>query len=125
MDIPYSTLKYYAQKFSEEGCKSLERHLVRASHFHYRLLSKTVRTLAFKFAEKHGKDIRHWEETRTAGKDWLWVFLQHNPTLSLRSPEVTSIARATAFNRPVVNAFLTHTRNCCINIVLLLVMFGI
>ena len=134
MHIPRSTLKRYTQKFLTEGGtstndvsevplenfipryktrkiftaeeeKSLENYLIRASQLHHGLSTREVRKLAFDFAEKLGKDIHHWEEAKTAGKDWLWAFLHRNPTLSLRSPEATSIARATAFNRPVVNAF--------------------
>ncbi|KAK2724543.1 hypothetical protein QYM36_001145, partial [Artemia franciscana] len=134
MHIPRSTLKRYTQKFltevgtstndvsevplenfipryktrkifTAEEEKSLENYLIRASQLHHGLSTREVRKLAFDFAEKLGKDIHHWEEAKTAGKDWLWAFLRCNPTLSLQSPEATSIARATAFNRPVVNAF--------------------
>ena len=132
MHIPQSTLKRYTQKFSEEGRtnandvsevplekfipwyathqifmaeeeKRLENYLIRASQLHHGLLTMEVRILAFDFAKKLGKDFNDWEEA--AGKDWLLAFLCCNPTLSLQSPEATRIARATAFNRPVVNAF--------------------
>ncbi|KAK2717548.1 hypothetical protein QYM36_006361 [Artemia franciscana] len=103
MHIPKSTLKHYTQKFSEEGRtsandvsevplekfipqyamrkifmaekeKSLENYLIRASQLHYGLLTKEVRTLAFDFAKKLGKDINDWEEAKAAGKDWLLAF---------------------------------------------------
>ena len=85
--------------------KNLENYFIRAFQLHLVLLTKEVRTLAFDFTKKLGKDINDWEEEKAGGKNWLLAFLSCNPTLSLQSPEATIIARATAFNRPVVNAF--------------------
>jgi hypothetical protein len=40
-----------------------------------------------------------------AGKDFLLAFKKRNPNLALRTPEVTSLMRATGFNKPQVDRF--------------------
>jgi len=42
-----------------------------------------------------------------AGADWFAGFLKRNPKITVRSPESTSIARATSFNRHNVESFFT------------------
>ena len=40
-----------------------------------------------------------------AGKQWLRLFLKRQTSVSVRSSELTSYARATGFNRPAVSKF--------------------
>ena len=40
-----------------------------------------------------------------AGVDWLRGFRKRNPSISLRIPEATSAARASAFNKPQVQKY--------------------
>jgi hypothetical protein len=40
-----------------------------------------------------------------AGKDFILAFKKKNPDLALRTPEVTSLIRATGFNKPQVDRF--------------------
>jgi len=39
------------------------------------------------------------------GADWFAGFIKRNPNIAVRSPESTSIARATSFNRHNVESF--------------------
>lgn len=48
-----------------------------------------------------------WIRNKSAGNDWFTAFLKRNPNLALRSPEATSLSRATSFNRTNVEQFFT------------------
>ena len=66
-----------------------------------------ARQVAYEMAELNQFSmLPTWEEKKLAGTDWLNGFLKRNPTLSLRTPEATSFARATAFNKHLVNKLL-------------------
>ena len=72
----------------------------------YGLTPKVVRRLVYAMAKANNMRIpEKWECTKQAGKDWLNSFLKRNPTCAIRTPEATSIARATTFNRYNVGAF--------------------
>lgn len=64
-----------------------------------------LKYLAFQFAE-HNKIVNNFNKRdKKAGKDWVKGFLRRHPELSLRLPEKTSAARASAFNKVNVNKF--------------------
>ncbi|CAI9732662.1 Hypothetical predicted protein [Octopus vulgaris] len=46
-----------------------------------------------------------WHETEMAGEDWFSGYLQRHKNLSTRSPQATSLARATSFNKTNVAMF--------------------
>ncbi|XP_067940485.1 uncharacterized protein [Watersipora subatra] len=46
-----------------------------------------------------------WVTLESASKSWLQSFMKRNSQISIRIPEATSIARATAFNRPNIAHF--------------------
>ncbi|KAK3744950.1 hypothetical protein RRG08_048346 [Elysia crispata] len=50
---------------------------------------------------------RSWSEHGLAGQDW-WLKFAERHQLTLRAPESTSLARASAFNKPVVNKFFSN-----------------
>lgn len=46
-----------------------------------------------------------WDESSKAEVDRFSAYMKRNPTLSIRSPEATSLARATSFNKHSVAMF--------------------
>jgi len=70
------------------------------------MTSKDVRYLAYECAKKFNKNFpKEWSEPKSAGVDWLYGFLKRHPSLSIRTPEATSLARATSFNKVNVKEF--------------------
>ncbi|XP_055526485.1 uncharacterized protein LOC129719107 [Wyeomyia smithii] len=67
--------------------------------------------MAFDLAEKNKLNHPFNREARLAGCDWFYGFLKRNPTVSMRSPEGTSAARARAFNKPSVDQFFNVLEN--------------
>ena len=64
-----------------------------------------LRCLAYEYAKANLKTVpKSWEHNKMAGKDWAISFRERQG-ISIRLPENTSIARATAFNRTNVNLF--------------------
>ena len=102
--INLMTLKRYVRKCQlNEEETSLSDHLLRASKLHNGLSTKTTRKLAYEFAMTLSKRIpKSWKSLQIAGKQWLRGFMLRRNDLSLRNPEATSMARATAFNRYTV-----------------------
>ena len=83
----------------------LEEYLLKASALYYGLSTNEVKSLAFEYAAKLGLKIPNlWVATQKAGSDWLSGFIKRHPSLTLRTPESTSLSRATSFNRHNVNA---------------------
>lgn len=91
--------------FSKDQENELVSHIL---HMERRLFGFTVsdlRGLAFELAEQNRLTHNFNRETRKAGKCWYYSFLKRNTEISLRTPEATSLARATGFNRVSVAAF--------------------
>ncbi|XP_065642579.1 uncharacterized protein LOC136074203 [Hydra vulgaris] len=51
-----------------------------------------------------------WIKNKIAGIDWLQGFMKRQPELSLRTPEATSFARSTAFNKHTVREFFQNLK---------------
>lgn len=90
--------------FSDAEEILLVDYLTQAANMHYGLTKKQVMTLAYGFAKANNKKIDpSWEANKCAGKQWLRDFRKKfYDKLSLRKPEATSLARATAFNKETV-----------------------
>ena len=67
-----------------------------------------VRSLAWEYGSKNNiKKPQNWVTEKIAGEKWLNDFM-HRYKLSLRVPEATSAARATAFNMHNVSIFFDN-----------------
>ena len=72
------------------------------------LTPKNVRRLAYEYEMADKNELQmpeKWNETQHAGEDWLNGYLKRHPNLSIRSPEATSLARASAFNVYNISAY--------------------
>ena len=91
--------------FSTKMEENLANHIKSLSNMFYGFSTNKCRQLAFKFAMQNNITIPdNWEKKRIAGIDWL-LSLKFKYGLSVRRPEATSLARATAFNRHTVGKF--------------------
>lgn len=91
--------------FSEREESELSKYLT-ISQSHHGIPPNAVKKLAYDLAVANNKAIpESWRINQSAGKTWFTSFLKQNPTISLRTPESTSIARCMAFNKPVVYKF--------------------
>lgn len=94
------------QVFSNDMEKTLEKYLVTCSNMYYGLTPKTTRQLAYQYAEKNNLPYpQTWKENKMAGRDWYAGFMERHSRLSLRTPEATSLARISSFNKTTVNDF--------------------
>lgn len=125
--IPYSTLKkrYKLAKdnidcyncrpklgrhpiFNDEQEKMLADHLCKMSNKFYGLTREQFRQTCYVIAERFGIAERFNKANKTAGKDWLYGFLQRHPELSIRKPEATSINRILGFNKVEITCFFEN-----------------
>lgn len=90
----------------------LAAYLIEQSKLYFGLSTKEVRRLAYEFSVKNNIEVReNWIKNQMASSDWLTGFLKCHTNLSLRTPEATSLNRATSFNRNNVNAFFAAGRS--------------
>uniref|UniRef100_A0A2A4IUA5 Zinc finger PHD-type domain-containing protein n=1 Tax=Heliothis virescens TaxID=7102 RepID=A0A2A4IUA5_HELVI len=100
-----------SQIFAVSEEKLLVAYLLSCSKMHYGLTRKQAMQLAFDFATVNSKKFPDsWSRNHAAGKDWFRGFLSRNPEVSLRTPEATSLSRATSFNKKNVNDFFTNLK---------------
>lgn len=102
-DYGYSKHK---QVFSDTQLDELVSYIKHCSKIYFGLSPKEVRRFAYDCAVAfHVAVPESWRRDNAAGEDWLTSFLKKHPTLSIRTPEATSIGRATNFNKPNVDDF--------------------
>ena len=84
-------------------------YLQEASRLNYGLTPRETRQLAYKFAVANKLRVPpSWEKKKEAGVDWFLGFIRRQSYLSTpqaTSPQATSLARASAFNKVTVNRF--------------------
>ncbi|CAM1295476.1 Uncharacterised protein r2_g465 [Pycnogonum litorale] len=101
----YGATKVANMVFSPPMERDLADHVKALADMFYGLSLEKCRQLAYQFAAKN--DIKFpasWAENKKAGKDW-WLGFKRRHDLSIRSPEATSLGRATAFNRHTAGEF--------------------
>lgn len=92
--------------FSNEEEQALEEYMLFSSDIYFGVSAVEGRELAFQYAKELKKHIPScWKDENMAGPDWFQGFMRRHPKLSLRKPEATSIARASAFNQENVTKF--------------------
>ena len=95
--------------FSEMQEMQLVEYVDKAAKLYYGLSPKEIRKLAYEFARANKVNMPvKWSECETAGADWFTGFLRRHPQLSIRTPEATSLGRATCFNSVNVSLFVNN-----------------
>lgn len=114
--VPKATLRRYVfdSNFKQLGRNTdlpleleeqLAQHILHMEAMFYGFSTQSVRKLAYQIADINKIPHRFNKEKEAAGKEWLSGFLKRHPQISVRSPQATSLARASGFNRVRVNAF--------------------
>ncbi|XP_072389638.1 uncharacterized protein [Diabrotica undecimpunctata] len=93
--------------FSPEQEKTLVDHLIGMDKLFFDLSYLELRSLAFHYAEINKIPNNFHKQNCLAGKDWLYLFFKRHPQLTLRTPENTSAARASGFNKVSADTFFT------------------
>ncbi|XP_050676211.1 uncharacterized protein LOC126973109 [Leptidea sinapis] len=94
-------MRNYKRK-TERGTTSQEVYESAAAEV---LQNKTSIRKASKMFNLCPMSLSSWIQNNMAGPDWFKSFMHRNPQLSLRTPEATSLSRATSFNRTNVKDF--------------------
>lgn len=87
----------------------LADYLLRASKMNYGLAPKEAMKLAYEFANINNVKLpASWKLKQASGIEWFRLFMKRHPNLSVRTPEATSLSRATSFNKKNVNDFFEN-----------------
>ena len=97
----------------------LKNYLLKALSMYFGFSLQEIKRLAYEYGNKLDVNMPpRWTEIGMAGKDEPGSFLLRHPKLTLRSPEVTSLSRATSFNRHNVKCFLFENLTCVLDRIL-------
>jgi len=88
----------------------LLEYIIEMQQRFYGLSLLEVRELAYELAERNNIVHPFSKKKKMAGKDWMRCYRERHPEISLRTPEATSLARATGFNRVQVSKFFQLLR---------------
>lgn len=93
--------------FSDQLEQELVNYAIKASKIFYGLTITDMRQLAYEYAKANEVTVPDsWKENKSAGKDWAEKFMKrHANSLSLRTPEPTSLQRMACFNKENVKHF--------------------
>ena len=105
--VGYALRRYIPQNMEAV----LAEYALTVSRLYYGMTPHDLRKLAFQFCVANNIDVPEvWRRNEIAGPDWMAGFLKRNANLSIRTPEATSLARASAFNRHSVAEFFSNLR---------------
>ena len=97
------------QVFADDEEVALKDYIVKASKLCHGLSKHDVKKFAYEFGIAKDLSIpANWLKNKSSGKDWFKGFRKRNKDKSLRHPEATSLARASAFNKHNVEAFFSN-----------------
>jgi helix-turn-helix, Psq domain len=109
MGLSHVGYKTVRQVFSNELEVILVEYIKKAAQIYHGPTPKNILELAYKLASTNNlKMPTRWTEEHIAGIDWFSGFMLRNPTLSIREPEPTSLARMTSFNKTNVSLFFDN-----------------
>lgn len=95
--------------FTQNQETELVLYTKQSSRIYFGLSGTDLRSLAFQFGKANNvKMPDNWYNNCSAGEDWLYCFLKRNKDLSLRTPQATSLSRATSFNKHNVKSFFEN-----------------
>lgn len=84
------------QIFSEQQEYELTDYLKKSAKIFFGLSTMETKSLAYDYAKANNVSMPdNWHTNQKASKDWLIGFLKRNSSLSIRTPEATSLGRMT------------------------------
>ena len=92
------------KEFETELCE----HAKHLSDMYFWITKDQLCKLAYELAWKNGIKHSFNVDKQSAGDDWFKGFIARNPSISLRKPESTSIARVIGFRRSEVDRFFEN-----------------
>jgi predicted RNA binding protein with dsRBD fold (UPF0201 family) len=102
---PHNDIK---RVFTDQEEEQLVDYCLKASKFHYGISIEEFLKLVYEYAVLLNKPYpQSWNVNKAAGKTFYQFFIKRHQNLSLRRPEATSLARATAFSKKNVELFFT------------------
>ncbi|XP_023218187.1 uncharacterized protein LOC111632236 [Centruroides sculpturatus] len=109
-NVVYSPHVGNRKVFTTEQEAELALYLMQASSMNHGLTTLQTRELAFQYAKLVQSNTipKTWFTNNQAGLDWLQGFMTRNKNLSVRTPEATSLARSTSFNKTNVRNFFKN-----------------
>lgn len=110
-DIIYQSKYTGKQVFTKSEEVELYEYIKKCAWYQFGLTYKAFRKLAYEYAKTNGKAFpEKWNVMKEAGEDWLYGFMKRNPTLTLRKPEKTSLARLRGFTKKAVDEFYENLK---------------